>query len=155
MHVDVLLLQGDAAVQENIRKNEERMQLLNLSGLANQLDTTVAKAKPNKARGVGAALRKSAPAAPAGPRRATRASGLDTDLAQYAGGVASEARGGKITLAHAGSGLRAHASKHAEAAEPPRREALGALLARTAAATACMRMLCRLCAMPEAMLSTQ
>ena len=73
------------------------MKALALPGLASDLDATAAKAKATKSRGVSAARRKSAPAAPA-VRRSTRSAGMDADMQQYAGGVASEERGGKIVL---------------------------------------------------------
>ena len=105
-----------------MRKNEERMKALDLPGLTESLDHTVAKAKPAKQKGVSAKKRKTAPPPP-GPRRTTRSAGMSS-LAQFAGGVATEDRGGRVTLVSAHLGSRGSDEADMVAAEPvpaPRR----------------------------------
>lgn len=84
-----LLNMSDATGQANIKRNEARLRELNLHTLAADIAPAPT---PAAARGISNKRQKKEKPAP-GPRRSTRASGLDEEGARFLGGVLWESRG--------------------------------------------------------------
>ena len=82
--------QSAGALQENIRRNEERLRQLNLPALASEVSPAAAGGAPSE-RGIKAKRQKKV--VEKLPKKRTRADGLDDEMTRFAGGVLWESKG--------------------------------------------------------------